>query len=43
MYKAIRSCFNDCKCFININGVLTDTFVYNAGVKQGDIFFAYLV
>ena len=37
MYKAIRSLYTDCKCSININGFLIDTFVYNAGVKQGDI------
>ena len=37
MYKAIRSLYTDCKCSINIYGFLTDTFLYNAGVKQGDI------
>ena len=37
MYKSIRSLYTDCKCSININGFLTDTFVYNAGVKQSDI------
>ena len=31
MCKAIRSLYTDCKCSININGFLTDTFSYNAG------------
>ena len=37
IYNAIRAMYSFCKCCVNINGWVTDNFVSNYGVKQGDV------
>ena len=37
IYNTIKAMYESCKCCININGWITDDFISNYGVKQGDV------
>ena len=37
LYRTIEDIYSDCKCRLNINGILSEEFVSLCGVRQGDV------